>query len=99
MMSKLVLTLYITGRTSRSERAIANLKRLCEEELDGVCEVTLIDVLECPQLAEDRKIVATPTLVKESPLPMRRIIGDLSDREKALMGLDWPCGPLALALA
>ena len=89
-MTKLVLKLYVTGRTSRSERAISNLQRICDEELHGECEVALIDVLERPQLAEDDKIVATPTLVKETPLPLRRIIGDLSDREKVLIGLDIP---------
>lgn len=95
-MTKLVLKLYVTGRTSRSERAIANLKRICDEELHGECEVALIDVLERPQLAEDDKIVATPTLVKETPLPLRRIIGDLSDREKVLIGLDIPYAMAAL---
>ena len=96
-MSKLVLKLYVTGRTSRSERAISNLKRICDEELLGDYEVALIDVLERPQLAEDDKIVATPTLVKETPLPLRRIIGDLSDREKVLIGLDLPFTMRALA--
>ena len=95
-MSKLVLKLYVTGRTSRSERAISNLKRICDEELRGEYEVALIDVLERPQQAEDDKIVATPTLIKETPLPLRRIIGDLSDREKVLIGLDLPYALAAL---
>lgn len=87
-MNKFVLKLYITGQTARSQRAIANLKRICEEELDGRFEMLVIDVLERPQLAEDEKILATPTVVKELPAPMRRIIGDLSDLKSVLVGLD-----------
>ncbi len=87
-MDKYILKLYITGQTPRSQRAIANLRRICEEELKGQYEMVVIDVLERPQLAEDEKILATPTLVKELPLPIRRIIGDLSDTEKVLIGLD-----------
>ena len=82
------LKLYVTGQTPRSERAIANLHRICEEELEGRYEMTVIDVLERPQLAEDEKILATPTLIKELPRPLRRIIGDLSNTEKVLLGLD-----------
>ena len=88
MSSKYVLKLYITGHTPRAERAIANLRRICEEELNGQYEMVVIDVLERPQLAEDEKILATPTLVKDLPPPLRRIIGDLSDTEKVLLGLD-----------
>jgi len=62
MTGKYVLKLYVTGQTPRSQRAIANLRRLCEEELDGAYEMVVIDVLERPQLAEDEKILATPTL-------------------------------------
>src|SRR5437763_1662384 len=87
-MNKYLLKLYVTGQTSRSQRAIANLRRLCEEELQGAYEMVVIDVLERPQLAEDEKILATPTVVKELPTPMRRIIGDLSDSEQVLLGLD-----------
>ena len=87
-MSKFVLKLYVTGKTPRSERAIANLRRVCDEELEGKYEMQVIDVLEHPQLAEDEKILATPTLIKEIPPPLRRIIGDLSDKEKVLLGLD-----------
>lgn len=82
------LKLFITGQTTRSRRAIENLRRICDESLDCVYEVVVIDVLEDPQQAEDEKIMATPTLVKELPLPMRRIIGDLSDRYRVLLGLD-----------
>jgi circadian clock protein KaiB len=87
-MNKYILKLYVTGHTSRSERAIANLRRICEEELGGLYEMVIIDVLERPQLAEDEKILATPTLIKELPPPLRRIIGDLSDTDKVLLGLD-----------
>lgn len=87
-MSKFKLKLYITGRTPRSEQAIVNLRQICEEQLGGDYELIVIDVLERPQLAEEEKILATPTLIKELPPPLRRIIGDLSDREKVLLGLD-----------
>jgi circadian clock protein KaiB len=69
-------------------RAIANLRQICEEELDGQFEVEVVDVLENPQLAEREKILATPTLVKRLPEPVRKIIGDLSNHEKVLVGLD-----------
>ncbi|MBF0180840.1 MAG: circadian clock protein KaiB [Magnetococcales bacterium] len=85
---KFLLKLYITGHTPRSERAIKNLRRICEEDLGGRYEMRVIDILEQPQLAEDEKILATPTLIKVLPPPLRRIIGDLSDSEKVLLGLD-----------
>ena len=78
----------MTGRTPRAERAIANLRRLCEEELEGCYQLEIIDILEHPQLAEDERILATPTLVKQLPPPLRRVIGDLSSRDKVLLGLD-----------
>lgn len=86
--SQYILKLYITGRSPRAERAIANLRRLCREELEGCYELEIIDVLEHPQLAEDERILATPTLIKQLPPPLRRVIGDLSDRDKVLLGLD-----------
>ncbi|WP_291991502.1 circadian clock protein KaiB [Candidatus Accumulibacter sp. ACC003] len=88
MNKKFRLTLFVTGQTPRSERSIRNLQRICAEELQGTYEMTVIDVVEQPQLAEDLKILATPTLVKELPPPLRRVIGDLSDTEKVLLGLD-----------
>ena len=88
-----VLRLYVTGRTSRSERAIQTLRKLCDEELHGEFELVIVDVLEHPQLAEDEKILATPTVVKTLPPPIRRIIGDLSDTEKVLLGLDLTPSP------
>ena len=87
-MKKIKLTLYITGHTSKSERAIENLKVLLKEEKGEIIELKIVDVLEQPQLAEDEKILATPTLVKSLPTPLRRIIGDLSQTEKVLLGLD-----------
>ncbi len=87
-MQEFRLTLFITGQTPRSEHAIANLRRICEKELANQYELTIIDVLEQPHLAEESKILATPTLVKELPPPLRRIIGDLSNTSKVLLGLD-----------
>jgi circadian clock protein KaiB len=87
-MTKFKLRLYITGRTSQSQRAIDNLRTLCDTDLQGAYEVEVIDVLEHPTLAEKEKILATPTLVKRLPEPVRKIIGDLSDRAKVLLGLD-----------
>ena len=87
-MNKYILKLYVTGHTGRSERAISNLHRICREQLDEQYEVMIIDVLEQPQLAEDEKILATPTLTKQLPPPIRRIIGDLSETEEVLLGLD-----------
>lgn len=87
-MDKARLTLYITGQTPKSQRAIANMRRICEEELNSQYELFIIDVLERPQLAESERILATPTLIKDLPLPLRRIIGDLSNKENVLLGLD-----------
>ncbi len=87
-MNKSLLRLYITGHTPQSERAIINLRRMCEENLKDKYEIEIIDVLERPQLAEDEKIIATPALIKELPPPIRRIIGDLSNKDKVLLGLD-----------
>lgn len=85
---KYKLRMYITGRTAHSQRAIGNLRQICESELAGQYEIEVIDVLEYPALAEDEKILATPTLVRRLPEPVRKIIGDLSDRERVLLGLD-----------
>jgi circadian clock protein KaiB len=87
-MAGILIKLYIMGQTPRSQAAIASLRRICEVELEGQYELVVIDVLERPQLAEDEKILATPTVIKELPLPIRRVIGDLSDSERVLLGLD-----------
>jgi circadian clock protein KaiB len=83
-----LLKLYVTGTSPRAEVAIANLRRICEQELRGQYQLEIIDVLENPQVAEDDKILATPTLIKQLPPPLRRVIGDLSDKEKVLLGLE-----------
>ena len=85
---KFVLRLFITGRSTRSETAIRTLQRLCAEELGGEFELVVVDVLEHPEEAEKGRILATPTVVKELPPPIRKVIGDLSDKEKVLIGLD-----------
>lgn len=87
-MSKYLLRLFVTGASTRTATAISNLRRICEQELDGQFDLEIIDVLEFPELAEDEKILATPTLIKSLPLPLRRVIGDLSDTEKVLLGLE-----------
>jgi circadian clock protein KaiB len=78
----------VTSASSRTATAIANLRRICEQELEGQYDLEIIDVLEHPDLAEDEKILATPTLIKSLPLPLRRVIGDLSNTEKVLLGLE-----------
>ena len=83
-----VLKLYIAGNTSNSVRALNTLKNILEKDFQGVYALKVIDVLKNPQLAEEDKILATPTLSKVLPPPVRKIIGDLSDREKVLIGLD-----------
>jgi circadian clock protein KaiB len=85
--SKGVLKLYVAGRTPQSEGAVRVIRGLCAEELRNEFELVVIDVLEDPQAAEDERILATPTLIKQSPPPIRRIIGDLSDRAKVLENL------------
>ena len=87
-MHDFILKLYITGHTPRSVKAIANMQLICKHELSDKYRLIVIDVLENPQMAEDEKILATPTLIKQLPPPLRRIIGDLSDKEKVLLGLD-----------
>jgi circadian clock protein KaiB len=83
-----VLRLFVTGTTARSQRAIANMHRICEEVLAGRYDLEVIDIYQQPEATRDLQVVATPTLVKVLPEPLRRIIGDLSDREKVLAGLN-----------
>jgi circadian clock protein KaiB len=83
-----VLRLFITGTTSRSARAIANLRRVCEQRLHGEYDLEVIDIYQHPAAAKEYQIVAAPTLVKMLPLPLRRIIGDLANEERILAGLD-----------
>jgi circadian clock protein KaiB len=82
-----VLRLFITGTTSRSSRAIANLRRVCEERLRGEYDLEVVDIYQHPAAAQEHQILAAPTLVKMLPLPLRRIIGDLANEERVLVGL------------
>lgn len=83
-----VLRLFVAGFSERSVAAVATMRRICEDELAGKYTLEIIDVFERPQLAEDERIVATPTLIKRLPPPLRRVIGDLSDLSQVLIGLD-----------
>ncbi len=85
---KSYLKLYITGQTPKSQLAIKTLHQICQDRFQEEYEITIIDVLENPQLAEEEKILATPTVIKALPPPIRRVIGDLSEKEKVLLGLD-----------
>jgi circadian clock protein KaiB len=83
-----VLRLYVAGLTPRSRTAIENITNICEEYLQGRYDLEVIDVFKRPVLAREEQIIATPTLVKRLPIPLRRFIGDLSSKEKVLVGLD-----------
>ena len=83
-----LLRLYVVGATSGSQRAIGNLREICETELAGRYELEVIDIYQQPTLGAGEQIIAAPTLVKELPLPVRRLVGDMSDRERVLLGLD-----------
>src|SRR5580765_1529610 len=83
-----ILRLYIAGQTPRSVKAFANLKRICEEHLKGRYRIEVIDLIQNPQLAAGDQILAVPTLVRLLPEPVRKIIGDLSNTERVLVGLD-----------
>lgn len=83
-----ILRLYIAGMTPRSATALANLKKICDEQVPGKYSIEVIDLLKNPQLAEGDQILAVPTLVRKLPEPVRKIIGDLSNKEKVLVGLN-----------
>jgi len=85
---KYLLRLYITGITPKSTKAIQNIKKICEENLKGRYELEVIDIYQQPRLAKDEQIIAAPTLIKKLPLPLRKLIGDMSDTERILLGLD-----------
>lgn len=85
---KYILRLYVAGTSPQSVRAIANVKKICEEHLHGRYELQVIDLYQQPQLAQGEQILAAPTLIKKLPLPLRRIIGDMSSVERVLVGLD-----------
>jgi len=83
-----VLRLYVTGMTPKSTLAIANVRKLCEKYLEGSYELEVIDIYQQPKLAKGEQIIATPTLIKKLPLPLRKLIGDMSDTERFLVGID-----------
>jgi circadian clock protein KaiB len=83
-----VLRLYVTGLTPRSTRAIESVRKVCEEHLQGRYDLEVIDVYQQPSLAKGEQIIAAPTLIKKLPLPLRRVIGDMSNAERVLLGLD-----------
>ena len=86
--ARYVLRLYVAGMTPRSRRAIGNVRAICDEHLEGRYDLEVIDVYQQPTLAKGEQIVAAPTLIKRLPLPLRRVIGDLSSTERVLVGLD-----------
>lgn len=86
-MNKYLFKLYIAGQTARSEIAVSNLRKICEQHLANQYEIVVIDVLDQPSQAETERILATPTLVKYYPPPVRRIIGDLTDTQKVIQAL------------
>jgi circadian clock protein KaiB len=86
--SQYVLRLYIAGTTPQSVKAITNLKKVCEESLQDRYTLEIIDIYQQPQLAEDEQIIAVPTLIKKLPSPLKRLIGDMSNTEHVLIGLD-----------
>jgi circadian clock protein KaiB len=86
--ARYVLKLYITGNTPRSMQAIVNIRKICEEHLQGRYDLEVIDISRHSTLAEGEQIIAAPTLIKKLPLPLRRFIGDMSRTERILLGLD-----------
>jgi circadian clock protein KaiB len=88
-----VLRLYITGTTARSMRAVENVKWLCEEHLAGDYDLEVVDVYQQPEVAAREQLFAAPTLVKKLPLPLRRLVGDMSNHERVLAGLDLAATP------
>lgn len=88
MAERFLLRLFVSDHTERSRRALANLEQICAEELGGRYEMEIVDVLLDPQAAEREQVLATPTLIRELPHPMRRIIGDLADHDQVLQDLE-----------
>jgi circadian clock protein KaiB len=85
---KYVLRLYVTGMTPKSTQSIANVKEICKKHLAGRYELEVIDIYQQPELAKGEQIIASPTLIKKLPLPLRRLIGNMSDTERFLVGID-----------
>lgn len=88
LAERYVLRLYVTGMTARSIRAIENVRKICEQHLHGRYELEVIDIYQQPTLAKGEQIIAAPTLIKKLPLPLRRVIGDMSNTDRVLLGLD-----------
>jgi len=90
-----LLRLYVAGNTPRSVQAVANIRAICEEILPGRYDLEVIDIYQQPEYAKPKQIVVAPTLIKELPLPVRKVIGDLSNRERVLVGLDISRRPIS----
>ncbi len=88
LKEKYVLRLYVTGMTTKSKLAVQNIKKICEENLKDRCDLEIIDIYRDPVLAKGDQIIATPTLIKKLPVPLRKFIGDMAEAEKILVGLD-----------
>ena len=86
--SRYTLRLYITGSSPKSVRALTNLRRICEEHLKGRYDLQVVDIYQQPVLAAGEQVIAAPTLIKKLPVPLRRLIGDMSDTDQVLFGLD-----------
>ena len=85
---KYLLRLYVSGTTPRSLTAVSNIKKICEEHLQGRYDLEVVDIYQQPTLAKGEQIIAAPTLIKKLPLPLRKFIGDMADRERILVGLE-----------
>jgi circadian clock protein KaiB len=86
--SRYILRLYITGQTPRSLQSVENLRALCDKYLPGQFDLEIIDIYQQPAMAKEGQIIAAPTLIKSMPLPLRRLVGDFSDKERVILGLD-----------
>jgi circadian clock protein KaiB len=86
--TKYVLRLFITGMTPRAQEAVRNIRKICEEELKGRYELEVIDIYQQPELAKKEQILAAPTLIRKLPLPLRKLVGDMSNKEKVVVGLE-----------
>ena len=94
-LPKIILRLYVTGTTPHSVRAIANIKAICEKSLKGRYALEVIDIYQHPKMAKEDEIIAAPTLVRRSPMPLRRLVGDMSNMAHVLRGLELPVPELA----
>jgi circadian clock protein KaiB len=95
VVDRYALRLYVTGMTARSAQAITNLQAICAEYLEGRYDLEVIDIYQEPLLTRGEQIIAAPTLIKKFPLPMRRLVGDMSNRERVLVGLDLVIAPVS----